>query len=109
MKTMFTRPWGGETLRSLSTAQTCPTISPAVRLRFTPSNAVRQNWQSTAQPTWLETQMVARPQPRSPFAAEVGSEFEFEFEFEFERSLASLPSPASPPSPSGIQTVSTLW
>ena len=25
-----------------------------------PSMAVRQNWQLTAQPTWLETQMVAR-------------------------------------------------
>ncbi len=30
-----------------------------------PSSAVRQNWQSTAQPTWLETQMVARSQVRA--------------------------------------------
>ena len=39
---------------------TWPAISPAVRLRCRPSLAVRQNWQLTAQPTWLETQMVAR-------------------------------------------------
>src|SRR3989442_1468970 len=70
------------------------TISPAVRFRFTPSSAVRQNWQSTAQPTWLETQIVARSQARP---ADFSS-----------WSPVSLPSPASPPSPSGIQTVSTL-
>src|SRR5580704_18734807 len=130
MKTMFTRSWGGETLWSLSTAQTCPTISPAVRLRFTPSKAVRQNWQSTAQPTWLEMQMVERPAvidlppcfellacferrlPAAPkavskliaalAAAALGTE-------PSASSPASLPSPASPPSPSGIHTVSTLW
>ncbi len=49
-----------DALRSSSTAATWPTISPAVRLRCRPSSAVRQNWQFTAQPTWLETQMVAR-------------------------------------------------
>src|SRR5580704_18185057 len=61
MNTRLMRSSGGETFWSLSTAQTCPTISPAVRLRFTPSKAVKQNWQSTAQPTWLEMQMVERP------------------------------------------------
>ena len=44
----------------LRTATTWPAISPAVRLRLIPSLAVRQNWQLTAQPTWLEMQMVAR-------------------------------------------------
>jgi len=52
---------------------------------------VRQNWQLTAQPTWLETQIVARLQA---FSGELAPE--------------SLPSPASPPSPSGIHTVSTV-
>ena len=33
---------------------------PAVRLRSRPSSAVMQNLQSTAQPTWLEMQMVSR-------------------------------------------------
>ena len=48
------------TLWRLRTAATWPAISPAVRLRRMPSLAVRQNWQLTAQPTWLEMQMVAR-------------------------------------------------
>src|SRR5579862_2289753 len=62
MKTRLMRSSGGETFWSLSTAQTCPTISPAVRLRFTPRSAVKQNWQSTAHPTWLEIQIVDRPE-----------------------------------------------
>src|SRR6201996_287187 len=48
-----------------STAATCPAISPAVRLRLIPSFAVRQNWQFTAHPTWLEMQIVARLYPFS--------------------------------------------
>src|SRR6185437_9562956 len=36
------------TLCRLSTATTCPAISPAVRFRIIPSFAVRQNWQFTA-------------------------------------------------------------
>ena len=39
------------------------------RFRFIPSRAVRQNWQSTAQPTWLETQIVARSHARPAFAS----------------------------------------
>ena len=39
---------------------TWPTISPAVRLRSSPISAVRQNLQSTGQPTWLEMQIVSR-------------------------------------------------
>ncbi len=93
IKTRLTRSWGGETFCWLSTAHTCPTISPAVRLRLIPSSAVRQNWQSTAQPTWLETQIVARSQRRATPSICVPT---------------SLPSPASPPSPSGIHTVSTV-
>ena len=54
------RPLPMRTRWRLSTAATCPAISPAVRFRRIPSFAVRQNWQFTAQPTWLEMQMVAR-------------------------------------------------
>src|SRR5437764_5055213 len=59
MKTMFIRSRARLTECSRSKASTCPRISPGVRLRFTPSNAVRQNWQLTAQPTWEETHIVA--------------------------------------------------
>ena len=93
MNTKLTRSFGGVTFWSRNTAITWPTISPALRLRFTPSNAVRQNWQFTAHPTWLETQIVDRRQPRTRFSTS---------------SPASLPSPLSPSSPSGIQTVSTV-
>ncbi len=57
-----------------------------------PSFAVRQNWQLTAQPIWLETQIVARDQSLA-----------------LRDSCAVEKSPSSPPSPSGIQTVSTVW
>ena len=40
---------------------TWPTISPAVRFRSRPIRAVRQNLQSTGQPTWLEMQTVLLP------------------------------------------------
>ena len=60
MNTMLTRCSGGSTPCSRSTAVICPTISPASRLRLTPSNAVKQNLQFTAHPTWLDTQIVAR-------------------------------------------------
>src|ERR1039457_302249 len=122
MNTMLTRCSGGSTPCSRSTAAICPTISPASRLRLTPSNAVKQNLQFTAHPTWLDTQIVARrelmcgdgaepalsgaegPRPagRSPAATRSAS---------LPASIsspASLPSPLSPPSPSGIQTVSTV-
>src|SRR5215831_202196 len=58
MKTRFTRSLPTSTFCRSSTATTCPAISPAVRFRCSPSFAVRQNWQFTAQPTWLETQVV---------------------------------------------------
>src|SRR6266403_455804 len=60
MNTMLTRCSGGSTPCSRSTAAICPTISPASRFRLTPSRAVKQNLQFTAQPTWLETHIVAR-------------------------------------------------
>src|SRR5438067_7249292 len=62
MKTRLMRSRAGSAARSASTPSTWPTISPGVRLRWMPSRAVMQNWQSTAQPTWLETQIVARDQ-----------------------------------------------
>ena len=37
-----------------------PTISPAVKLRIKPSVAVRQKWQSTAQPACVDMQIVCR-------------------------------------------------
>ena len=64
---MRSRP--GSACCRLRTAATWPAISPAVRLRMMPSFAVRQNWQLTAQPIWLETQMVARDHPRSGSSA----------------------------------------
>src|SRR5271157_471002 len=60
MKTRFTRSRPTRTAWRSRIATTWPAISPAVKLRCRPSLAVRQNWQLTAQPTWLETQMVAR-------------------------------------------------
>src|SRR5664280_1060821 len=66
MKTRLTRSRSISTCWSLSTARICPTISPALRLRFSPSSAVMQKAHSTAHPTWLETQMVARCQPFRP-------------------------------------------
>src|SRR5579863_8071736 len=126
MKTKLMRSSGGDTPWSFSTAQTCPTISPAVRFRFTPSSAVKQNWQSTAHPTWLEIQIVDRPRfcpcpglrfwvaPRlsaatdSPFSKRASAPEGLKSTNLSATSPASLPSPASPPSPSGIQTVSTL-
>src|SRR6267378_3033905 len=48
-------------LCSSSGKSTCARISPAVRLRISPSCAVRQKWQSTAQPACVETQIVCRP------------------------------------------------
>src|SRR5208337_2967493 len=101
---------------SLRTARTWPTISPGVRLRLRPRRAVMQNLQSTAQPTWEETQMVARrglsrreknAGPSTPlrFARDDKSLLSSESS----SSPESEPSPASPPSPSGIQTVSTDW
>src|SRR6266851_3727577 len=44
-----------------SGSKTCARISAGVRLRIRPSCAVRQKWQSTAQPAWVEMQMVCRP------------------------------------------------
>ena len=81
-----------------------------------------QKAQSTAQPTWLETQIVARRQSlalesfgwmeRSLFSASrktLGfAQDDTGIEFLQLASPLSEPSPASPPSPSGIQTVSTL-
>src|ERR1035438_10975 len=58
MKTRLTRSRCISTCWSLSTARIWPTISPALRLRFSPSSAVMQKAHSTAQPTWLETQMA---------------------------------------------------
>src|ERR1035441_4943960 len=60
MNTMLTRCSGGATPWSRRTVTIWPTISPAPRLRLTPSSAVKQNLQFTAHPTWLETQIVAR-------------------------------------------------
>jgi hypothetical protein len=59
-----------------------------------PSRAVKQNWQFTAQPIWLDTQIVARD--HSFFASDP------------RRASSGEESPSSPPSPSGIHTVSTV-
>ena len=48
-------------LCSSSGKSTCAKISPAVRFRINPSCAVRQKWQSTAQPACVEAQIVCRP------------------------------------------------
>ena len=58
--TMLSRPPSCRSRFSLATNSTCPTISPAVRLRSRPSRAVMQNLQSPGHPTWLEIQMVSR-------------------------------------------------
>ena len=83
MKTRLTRSRCSSTCWSLSTARIWPTISPALRLRFSPSSAVMQKAHSTAQPTWLETQMVARCE-RSPSC---GS---FEFRVSVDRSPSTI-------------------
>src|SRR5215467_5359618 len=60
---------------------TCPTISPAVRLRTRRCVPVWQNEQFSVQPTWLETHSLVRPlagvlagQPQQPFARAVGGD-----------------------------------
>ncbi len=58
--TMLSRPPSWRSWLSRDTRRTWPTISPAVRLRSSPSSAVMQNLQSTGQPTWVEMQMVSR-------------------------------------------------
>jgi hypothetical protein len=44
----------------LRACSTCSTISPALRLRFTPNMPEAQNTQPTGQPTWLEMHSVVR-------------------------------------------------
>ena len=56
--TMFRRSMEDDNPFNPATSNTCPTISPAVRLRSSPILAVRQNWQLTGHPTWLEMQNV---------------------------------------------------
>ena len=80
-----------------------------------------QNLQSTAQPTWEETQMVARVEQlpvancRLPVKTDPSTPLRFARDNNPLESCVSSsspesePSPASPPSPSGIQTVSTDW
>src|ERR1019366_7100927 len=84
--------------------KTCPTISPAVRLRSNPSFAVMQNLQSTAHPTWLEIQIVARSQSCS------SSSFESELLLLSSRAKSRDLLFVLGPSRllSGIQTVSTV-
>src|SRR5664280_3058719 len=79
MKTRLTRSRCISTCWSLSTARIWPTISPALRLRFNPSSAVMQNAHSTAHPTWLETQMVARCGRRDGAPAFCGKVSSFKF------------------------------
>ena len=57
---MFVRG-ASPSLCSSSGSSTCARISPAVKLRINPSCAVMQNWQSTAHPACVETQIVCRP------------------------------------------------
>src|SRR5208337_4737764 len=46
---------------SFNGINTCATISPAVKFRINPNCAVKQNWQSTAQPACVDMQIVCRP------------------------------------------------
>ena len=62
MKTRFTRSGPPQRPGARRPRPPAPQSRPRVRLRCRPSLAVRQNWQLTAQPTWLETQIVARCQ-----------------------------------------------
>ncbi len=60
MKTRLMRSRSSSTLLIIENREHLADDLAGGKIALHPERAVRQNWQFTAQPTWLDTQIVAR-------------------------------------------------